>query len=205
MNIFGETWSIFTMRNWVITVVFTALTVVIGSAQLPRVFNASFEGEPRDATIPRGWHKCEDGTTPDILPGPWGVYLEPMDGSSYVGLITRDNGTFESIGQKISAKLEKGNCYFLSLYLARSDTYMGYDRAVKLRIWGGSSKCSRDMLIAETELIEHTEWRKYTFDFTPDRNLRYLIIEAFYSEEPFEHAGNILIDGLSDIQPCGKT
>ena len=42
--------------------------------------NPSFEGEPKDATTPIGWLECEKGTTPDILPGFWGVYLQPYDG-----------------------------------------------------------------------------------------------------------------------------
>lgn len=175
------------------------------SAQLARVFNASFEGEPRDATVPRGWHICEEGTTPDILPGPWGVYLEPADGETYVGLITRENGTWESIGQRITEKLEEGDCYSISLMLARSETYMGYNNAIKLRIWGGDRKCRRTQLIAQTGLIEHTEWRRYAFSFTPEKNLRYLIIEAFHQEGEFSYSGNILVDDLSTVKPCGKS
>jgi len=174
-------------------------------AQLPRLLNSSFEGEPRDATIPRGWYKCTEGTTPDILPGPWGVYLEPVDGSSYVGLITRENGTWESIGQKISDELKEGECYFMTAYLARSDTYMGYDKPVRLRIWGGSKKCGRDQLLVETDFIEHTDWEEYIFEFTPEQDIRYIIIEAWYKDPPFSHGGNLLLDGLSHIRPCGKT
>ena len=48
--------------------------------------NASFEDEPQDATMPQGWRGWKKGTTPDILPGSWGVYLEPYDGDSYVDL-----------------------------------------------------------------------------------------------------------------------
>ena len=35
--------------------------------------NASFEDEPQDATMPQGWRGWKKGTTPDILPGSWGV------------------------------------------------------------------------------------------------------------------------------------
>ena len=55
--------------------------------------NASFEGEPQDATVPIGWLACEPFTTPDILPGFWGIFQEASEGETYVGLITRENGT----------------------------------------------------------------------------------------------------------------
>jgi hypothetical protein len=192
------------IRGYAIAVAMCFLATSAG-AQLARVFNASFEGEPRDATIPRGWHICEEGTTPDILPGPWGVYLEPADGETYVGLITRENGTWESIGQRITEKLEEGGCYHLSLELARSDTYMGYNNPIKLRIWGGDRKCRRTQLIGETERIEHTDWRRYSFNFSPDEDLRYLILEAFHVEGTFSYSGNILVDDISTVKPCGKS
>ena len=43
---------------------------------------------------------CEDFTTPDILPGFWGEYNEANHGETYVGMITRANGTYESIGKR---------------------------------------------------------------------------------------------------------
>ena len=192
-------------RTALITCILTLFAGAAVHAQLPKLLNSSFEGEPRDATMPRGWYKCAEGTTPDIMPGPWGVYLEPSDGSSYVGLITRENGTFESIGQKLTDKLDAGRCYFIRIDLARSDTYMGYDKPVKLRIWGSGKKCGRDQLITETEFIEHTEWKTYVIEFDAEEDIKYIILEAYYSEGEFNHAGNILIDNLSAFQPCGRT
>ena len=57
-----------------------------------KIDNSSFEGTPRDAEMPNGWHSCNPGTTPDILPGSWGVVNEASDGNTFMGLITRDNG-----------------------------------------------------------------------------------------------------------------
>ena len=59
--------------------------------------NASFEGNPEDATMPTGWHHCLDGTTPDLLPGPWGVIKEAYDGDTYLGLISREKSCSLSI------------------------------------------------------------------------------------------------------------
>lgn len=205
MNILAPVIMIHPVTSYLLPLWLVLLSLSTATGQLPRLMNSSFEGEPRDATIPRGWYKCTEGTTPDILPGPWGVYQEPVDGSSYLGLITRENGTWESIGQKISDVLKAGDCYYLTVQLARSDTYMGYDKAVKMRIWGGAGKCGRDQLLVETDFIEHTEWREYIFEFTPDEDIRYIIIEAYYTDPPFEHPGNLLIDDLSHIRPCGRT
>ena len=102
--------------------------------------NASFEGEPQDATVPVGWFPCARGTTPDILPGPWGVTTESSDGDTYVGLITREDGTWESIGQRLKSPVKPRECYTFTLDLAHSDTYSGYNNPLKLRIWGGETK-----------------------------------------------------------------
>lgn len=174
-------------------------------AQPSHMLNASFEGEPRDATVPRGWYTCEEGTTPDILPGPWGVYTEPSQGNSYVGLITRENGTWEAIGQKLTEKLKEGECYTLSLDLARSDTYADYHEPIKLRIWCGKSKCDRKQLILETDFIRNTEWETHKFDFTAQYDMQYILIEAFYKEGPFSRKGNVLIDNISPILHCARS
>ena len=82
---------------------------------------------------------------------------------------------------------------------------MGYDKPVKLRIWGGNGKCKRTQILAETDRIEHTEWQTYSFTFTAKEKLKYIIIEAFHSDKDFSHQGNILVDEISEIRKCGKT
>ena len=61
------------------------------SGQSINLFNSSFEGEARDAINPIGWIGCEDGTTPDILPGPWGVYLPAAEGQTYKDFLNPDS------------------------------------------------------------------------------------------------------------------
>ena len=177
----------------------------ITDAQAIELANASFEGEPRDATVPQGWMACKEGTTPDILPGYWGVYLDPSDGDTYVGLITRGNNTWESIGQRLSAPLEKGDCYSFSLDLAHSDTYSGYNGPLKLRIWASKLKCQKDQLIYESPQIEHLDWKTYEVRFTAKSEYRYILFEAFHSEKPFSFEGNILIDRIQVIGSCDRT
>jgi hypothetical protein len=175
------------------------------SGQNIELSNASFEGEPADATVPQGWLPCKEGTTPDILPGYWGVYTEPSDGDTYLGLITRQNNTWESIGQRLPTDVEKGSCYAWALDLSRSDTYSGYNGPLKLRVWISKTKCQKDQLIFESPLIEHTDWKTYKIKFTPEDNFRYILLEAFHSEEEFSYQGNVLIDRLRPIQGCDRT
>ena len=174
-----------------------------GHAQIT-VVNPSFEDEPADATTPQGWSPCDDMTTPDIFPGFWGVYNEPSHGETYVGIITRENGTFESFGQRLSEELKAGTCYYSAIDLAHSIIYSGYNKPIKLRIYLGGSKCANDQLIFESPVIKQMNWKTFKFDFFPEENYDYIILEAFYMDGPFSHKGNILIDHLRPIVRCGS-
>ncbi len=166
--------------------------------------NASFEGNPEDATTPVGWHGCAPGTTPDILPGPWGVFEEASDGQTFVGLITRLDGTYESIGQRLKKPILSNECYQFKLDLAKSITYNGYSNPLKLRIWGGTSRCGKDQLIFESELIQDSEWSTNYISFTATKNINYLVLEAFHQDEPTPYQGNLLIDHISPIKKCDR-
>lgn len=173
--------------------------------------NPSFEGEPQDATTPIGWHPCAPNTTPDIMPGNedkdvWGVYNEPSDGDTYVGLITRPDNTFESIGQRLSEPLLGGECYEFSVDVSRAKTYLNYNKPIKLRVWGGTSKCDRTLLIGKTDFIEDEEWETIDFKIAPQEGkpINYLIFEAFYSDKFNTRKGNILIDNISVIKKCKR-
>ena len=191
------------MRTIFITLSFFCAALGAG-AQVIYLNNASFEGEPQDATVPVGWFPCAEGTTPDILPGPWGVYEEAAEGETYVGLITREDGSWESIGQRLSAPLKKGDCYVFSIDLARSGTYADYNEALRLRIWGGRRKCDQTQLLFESPLIESSDWTTYTVDFFADKDLHYIILEAFHEDDAFGRRGNLLIDNISPIKKCAR-
>ena len=157
-----------------------------------------------DATMPVGWFDCTDYTTPDILPGPWGVYEEASEGDTFIGLITREDGSWESIGQRLSGTLKKEECYTFSLDLAHSNTYAGYDDPIHLRIWGGQRKCDETQLIFTSPLIESNDWSTYTVTFFADKNLHYLRLDAYHEENAFSPRGNILIDNISAIKKCAR-
>ena len=165
--------------------------------------NSSFEGEPQDAIVPMGWQGCEQGSTPDILPGSWGVYNEPSDGETYMGLITRQDGSWESVGQQLSKPIQKGDCYEFGIDLAHSKTYANYNKPVKIQIWGGTKSCSKDVLLGTSKAISHTAWKRYFFRLEPTDDIRYIIIEARSMDGLFfSYNGNILLDNISVLKPC---
>ncbi len=168
-----------------------------------RLENPSFEGIPQDATVPTGWMPCELGTTPDILPGYWGVHQEASDGDTFMGLITRADGTFESVGQRLKESLEKGECYSMEIDLAKSNTYSGYNQSLKIRVWGAFSRCQKASLLYESPIIHHAEWERYSFSFIPKFQYHYIIIEA-YSPKGKISKGNVLIDNVSHIHSCKR-
>lgn len=168
------------------------------------VINPSMEDTPSDATVPQGWHACAELTTPDILPGYWGVYLEPSDGDTYAGIITRENGTYESYGQRLSAPLEKSQCYDFTIDLAHSNMYMGYNRPIKLQIYLGNSKCDLGQLIYQSDFVKNTDWKTHKVKFRPDDKYQYIILKAYIKDGTFSHKGNILIDNMSVIFKCSQ-
>lgn len=191
------------MFKTTISFVFLFFSVVL-TAQIS-IQNGSFEDRPRDASIPMGWNACKMGSTPDILPGFWGVYNESSDGETYIGLITREDGTWENIGQRLSQPLLKGKCYSFQVDLAHSDTYTGYNMPARFRVWGGRTKCSKDQLLAQSKGIKHNEWKTYDFAFTTKKKYNYIIIEVYYIKGLLvDLKGNILIDNFSVITPCDQ-
>ena len=166
-----------------------------------KLSNPSFEGAPHDAQVPEGWHACGFHSTPDILPGPWGVYQEAYEGDTFLGLITREDNTWEHIGQQLSSPLKKDECYTFSVKLARSNGYVGYNKPLKFRIWGGTKRCHKSQLLGHTVAINHNEWKTYKFNFFVDDDYDYIVIEAYYSGK-VPYRGNLLVDACSDFETC---
>lgn len=167
-----------------------------------KLSNPSFEDEKADATMPSGWWSCQKGTTPDILPDSWGVYNLPKDGQTYVGIITREDGSYEAIGQRLDAALKKGQCYEMTLYIAHSGVYAGYDTPIRLSIYLGQKKCERDQLVFRTERIKKEPWQLQEISFTPDKDMYYITLMA--DDDGKNINGNILIDNISEIVKCKR-
>jgi len=167
--------------------------------------NPSFEDTPRANASPQGWESFTPNSTPDIMPGAWGLQCQPFSGRSCVGLVTREDGTREDMGQVIPETLEKDLCYTFSIYLAHAEKYVGYNKPVRLRVWGGSAKGAKDQLLDSSPLIDHSDWKNYKFQFIPAGKIRYITLEAYFGPGVlFKYKGNILLDNCSAIERCDR-
>ena len=180
--------------------------------------NSSFEDMPRASLAPTGWSDCGHvgESPPDIQPyGGFNVTKPAHDGGTYLGMVVRDNNTWESVSQKLAKPIQKGTCYNFSLYLSRSETYISptkkdqsslvnFNGGAILRIWGSTSHCDKRELLAETSVVDHTTWKQYEFKLEPQRaNYAYITFEVYFkSATLFPYNGNILIDNASAITSC---
>jgi hypothetical protein len=205
------------------TFLLTSLLVVsLLSGQEITILNPGFEDMPRHSQVPRFWINCgpPNESPPDILPEmTFQVSLPAYEGNTYLGLVTRDNDTWESVGAKLGGLLELGKCYKFSIALARSLSYYSVSREknipanfitpTRLRIWGGRGPCARDELLATSSVIAHKTWETYTFILAPEEgSYSHLILEVFYLENLlFPTNGNLLLDDASALvvlPDCGK-
>jgi hypothetical protein len=167
--------------------------------------NGSFEDLPKDGRIPSRWKACGANSTPDILPGPWGVTNPPSHGNSYLGLITREDNTFEAVTVKLEKAMKKDQCYTFNVDLAHSAAYSGYAKTGCLRVWGGNSPCERKQLLAVSGVIEHYEWKTYGFSFFAKDEYKYITIECYYKMPSLiPYRANILIDTFFSLEICDR-
>ena len=98
--------------------------------------NPSFEGTPAagkytDNFNLGGWFDCapyyfRGQTPPDVQQGSsefFEVTTMAQEGKTYLGMVVRQNETWELVSQRLVFPLEKGNCYAFDINLARSETY----------------------------------------------------------------------------------
>ena len=197
----------------------TVPSVLLG--QKIKLNNGSFEDVAQHSTAPYGWHNCGDPaeSPPDIQPGHFKVEEPANNGKTYIGLVTRDNDTWEGMSQRLNKPMIAGECYNFSIYLAKAPAYVSLSRstmkeenfyaAVRLKIYGGNTHCSTDRnggkgkLLGETGPINHKEWKKYSFKFQPSAEYNYIYLEAYYKRGAFfPYNGNLLLDNCSDIVSC---
>ncbi len=185
-----------------------------------KLVNPSFEDLPKCCEAPTGWYNCGDAneTPPDIQPGTFQVSKAPSHGETYVGLVVRDNDTWEGIGQRLSRPLEANKCYEFTLDVCRAELYLSFSRTTgeqvnyvtpaKLRIWGGQGYCDKRELLYESALITNNRWLSTTMRLSPKtEGLSFLFIEAYFKTPTlFPYNGNILIDNASAIRevPCAQ-
>ena len=189
--------------------------------EIVTIRNGSFEGMPRKGEYIfylEGWNDCGRiffgrETPPDVHPAnkAWQNEVPPKDGRTYVGMVVRDNDTWESISQRLDSPIEANKCYEFSISLMRSASYVShtrldetreenYQEPTVLRMWGGSGYCNQRELLAESVPVADGDWKEHTFEFRPQFNHRYFTLEVFYKTPVlFPYNGHILIDNASDL------
>ncbi len=194
---------------------FAVPNTTFGQAGIIKLTNPSFEDYPRIGRVPQGWRDCgfADESAPDTHPsGAFDVVKMPSDGNSYLGMVVRDNDTWERVSQQLSSPMQRGTCYSFSINLCRSELYVSasrrtnvranYVEPIKLVIWGGDGHCSKKELLAESKLIKNTDWESYAFKFEPKQTHTHITFEAFYKTPVlFPYNGNVLVDNASEIAP----
>lgn len=199
----------------VLLAVLGSLPSVWGQPTAVVLLNPSFEDDPWHSKPPRGWYFCghPGESPPDVHPaGYFDVDQPPADGDTYVGMVVRDNKTWEALGQRLPQPLTAGQCYRFSVQASRSTYYRSISRVtgrrefftspIRLRLWGGKANCDHAELLAASSPVEDTTWTTLTFEFQPGEDHHYLILEAFYPDDSASvYRGNILLDHCSPLLP----
>lgn len=176
--------------------------------------NPSFEGTPGNSTLPEGWYNCGfvEESPPDLQPGSFGITQKAVDGNTYLGMVARDNRTWEAIGQRLKKPLKAGINYKFSIHLATHEAFSGlsrltdkevkYNTPLKIRVWAGNQFCEQRELLAESAPVSHSTWEKSEFEFKTRADHPFIMIEAAYDEQVgHPYNGNILIDKCSNLTP----
>ncbi len=180
-----------------------------------RLANPSFEDEPGASKVPARWANCgnESESPPDVQPGAFGIDLPAADGQTYLGLVVRDNETWEAVGQQLATPLSPDTCYQLDLYLGRARELYSLSRSrqartnfitpVLLRVWGAATElCARSDILAVSEPVKWFGWHRQRLILQPVHEVRYLTLEAWYAPDFGRGVnGHLLVDGLSQLTP----
>ncbi len=206
-------------------------TAVSAQDQVFTLANPSFEEIPHKGGNSKydigisGWYDCgklmfPNETPPDIHPVDfWEVTHKASHGNTYLGLVIRDNDSWESVSQRLTGgMIEANKCYEFNIDLARAPKYISgskitkqienYNRPAVLRIWGGTGVCGQQELLGESEAVTNANWETYNFKFEPGKNLNYITIEAFYRVPVLiPYNGHLLLDNAGEIRmiPCDDT
>lgn len=190
-------------------------TTIFCQSEVIHLKNPSFEDYPRAERVPAGWIDLgfPSESAPDTHPsGAFNVIQTPADGKSYLGMVVRDNDTWEAVGQKLSKPLIGGQCYAFKINLCWSNKYVSisrktsiradYNEPIKLVVWGINTLYEKLEKLDKSPLIGHTDWQTYIFTFQPEKECHYIKLEAFYKEPILlPYNGNLLLDNASPIVP----
>jgi hypothetical protein len=135
----------------------------------------------------------------------------PTEGNSFISLLASEFGDKQSISSELSGILRKGIGHTFSLDAAYSPFFRqkekdskietNYSKPLRLLIWGGTRENPKAELLAESDKIEQTKWKRLHFVLKPAQNqYTMLTLEAEYVPEIGKrYNGNILLDNCSSL------
>lgn len=206
-------------KNYILIQLFTSSVLLLSSTSYCQVEvalrNSSFEGEPAMSKVPLNWFDCGWSSESPPNTEPTEFQSNPLvahDGETYLGLVTRDNETWERVTQRLETPLVKNQTYLFQIFLAKAKDYLSkskltnlpanYNTATSFKIWGGNNYCKRVDLLGTINSVSNLNWKKYEFIIMPQSNHEYIMFEAYYSEANHEIAnGNLLMDNASSFKP----
>lgn len=166
------------------------------------ITNPGFEGKDGIEVIPADWFAgCGVMNTPDTQPGWWNVENKPAEGKSYIDLLYKEDGTTESVYQKLQTPLDSGACYKIEIYLSQAcqdsiSNLFPYDlnHPGDLTIRGSETYgCNNGQTCAFFETVSNCHWKKYTAVFHANETINYIYLEFNKGDNDFKN-GSILID-----------
>lgn len=175
------------------------------------ITNPGFEGPDGIEVIPEDWFSgCGVMNTPDTQPGWWNIENKPYQGNAYINLLFKEDGTTESVYQKLAEPLTAGSCYIIEIYLAQacqdsiSDLFP-YDlnHPGDLIIRGSTTYgCNNGQVLAEFKQISNCQWKARYSIFQADSTINYIYLEFSKGTSLFPN-GSVLIDQfiLEDMHP----
>lgn len=204
------------MKKLLFILLFNA-TFTFAQTDTIRLENPGFEGRPmrggERGWSNIGWADCGSinfpyETPPDIHPQEfWEVRKPAKEGKTYLGLVVRDNETYEGVGQKLPSPLLANQSYEMTLWLAQSGKYISRTRSTGreqnyqapsfLIIASIDKKCVVKDILYQSPIVDHTEWEQYSIKMSPINDVTHIMFMVFSNEE--KPNGHILLDGLSDI------
>ncbi|MFK8057602.1 MAG: hypothetical protein AB8F78_15865 [Saprospiraceae bacterium] len=180
--------------------------------------NPSFEDTPKMGHPPKGWFDCgQPDESPVDVHGVgykfeseyFEVVEKAAEGYTFLGMVIRDNGTYEGVSAKLLQPLLKDAAYKLTIMVNQSLNYqsisrttdepLNYDQPVLFEIWGGYAYCKMTTLIAEYEVKESGNWTELTFHFTPGEDIKFIGLYARHTTEIYDN-GNVLLDDLQIVK-----
>lgn len=162
-----------------------------------------------------GWLDTGPATEnpPDVftaLSTEWQIQAEAHSGKYFVSLVTRPNGTVESITQELPKPLLPGK-YLFTIWVRQSSTFfspiddsgntlVSFTYPTKLRIGGRNSILQDHEILVESQSLNNLNWEQLILTLNPNKQYRYITVEAFFPNAIAPTAGHLLIDDCALIR-----